>query len=70
MLFTAEELAELGSGDAVIDAEFQLDTNDMLLSKELDRAAHLDSLPYDKRIVAAQKKAYREANREKVAAQQ
>lgn len=70
VLFTAEELAELKAADAAIDAGFHLDQNDMIHSKELDRAAHMDSLPFDKRIIAAQKKAYYEANREKVAARQ
>ena len=70
MLFTAEELATLKVADEEIDVGFRLDQSDMIRSKELDRAAHLDSLSVDKRAIAARQKAYREANREKVAARQ
>ena len=67
MVFTTEELAELKAADSVIDAEIQLNQNDMIRSRELDRVAYMDSLPFDKRIKAARQKAYREANREKIA---
>ena len=70
MLFTTEELDTLKAADAAIDTDFSLNQNDLINSKELDRVAHMDSLPLDKRIVAARQKAYREANREKVAARQ
>ena len=70
MLFTTEELDTLKAADAAIDAGFKQDQSDMIHSKELDRAAHMDSLPFDKRIIAARQKAYYEANREKVAARQ
>ena len=67
MVFTTEELAELKAADSVIDAEIQLNQNDMIRSRELDRVAYMDSLPFDKRVKAAHYKAYREANREKIA---
>ena len=70
MLFTTEELTALEAADAAIDADFQLNQNDLIHSRELDRATHMDSLPFDKRAIAARQKAYREANREKVAARQ
>ena len=70
MLFTTEELDTLKAADAVIDADFQLNQNDLIHSRELDRAAHMDSLPFDKRAIAAYQKAYYEANREKIAARQ
>lgn len=46
-----------------------LDEEDLRTSKELDRIAKFEELPYEKRKVAEYQKAYREANREKVAAQ-
>ena len=69
-LFTPEELAEMAAADAEIEAEFRLEQDDLERSRELDKIARFESLPPEKRKVAAQKKAYREANREKVAAQQ
>ena len=69
MPFTPEELAEMAAADAEIEASFRLEQADLDRSRDLDRVAHFDGLPFDKRKVAAQRKAYREANREKVAAQ-
>ena len=69
-LFTPEELAEMAAADAEIEAEFRLEQDDLERSRELDKIARFESLPPEKRKVAAQKKAYYEANREKVAAQQ
>ena len=68
--FTPEELAEMAAADAEIEASFRLTPEDLTRAARLDRLANFESLPIEKRKVAAQKKAYREANREKVAAQQ
>ena len=68
-MFTPEELAEMAAADAEIEAEFRLTQEDLDRSRELDREAKFRALPMEKQKVAAQKKAYREANREKVAAQ-
>ena len=70
MPFTEEELAEMAAADAEIEASFQLTNDDLVMSREFDRMAVLDSMDNQKRKVAAQKKAWYEANREKVAAQQ
>lgn len=70
MPFTPEELAEMAAADAEIEASFRLEPDDLIRSARFDRLARFDALPPEKRKVAAQKKAYREANREKVAAQQ
>ena len=69
-MFTPEELAEMEAADAEIEAEFRLTQEDLDRSRELDREAKFRALPMEKQKVAAQRKAYREANREKVAAQQ
>lgn len=65
MPFTPEELAEMAAADAEIDASFRLEPDDLVRSARFDRLAHFEALPPEKRKVAAQKKAYREANREK-----
>ena len=70
MPFTPEELAEMAAADAEIEATFRLEQADLDRSKDMDREAHFESLPPEKRKLAAKRKAYREANREKVAAQQ
>lgn len=57
MPFTPEELAEMAEADAEIEASFHLEQADLDLSRDLDRAAHFESLPPDKRKVAAQQKA-------------
>ena len=66
-MFTPEELAEMAAADAEIEAEFRLTQEDLDRSRELDREAKFRALPMEKQKVAAQRKAYREANREKVA---
>ena len=65
-MFTPEELAEMAAADAEIEKEFRLTQEDLNRSRELDREATFQSLPPEKQKVAAQKKAYYEANREKV----
>ena len=66
-MFTPEELAEMVAADAEIEKEFRLTQEDLDRSRELDREAKFRALPMEKQKVAAQRKAYREANREKVA---
>jgi len=65
-MFTPEELAEMAAADAEIEKEFRLTQEDLDRSRELDREAKFCALPMKKQKVAAQKKAYYEANREKV----
>ena len=64
-LFTPEELKELRRADEVIDAEFRLTNDDIRRSRRMDRDAKLDRMDNKTRKIAAQKAAYREANREK-----
>lgn len=70
MSFTPEELAEMAAADAEIEASFRLEPEDLIRSARFDWMARFDALPPEKRKVAAQQKAWYEANREKVAAQQ
>ena len=65
MPFTPEELAEMAAEDAEIEASFRLEQADLDRSSELDRQAHFDGLDPEKQRVAAQRKAYREANKDK-----
>ena len=65
-MFTPEELAEMAAADAEIEAEFRLTQEDLDRSRELDREAKFRALPMEKQKVAAQPKAYREANREQL----
>ena len=66
-MFTPEELAEMEAADAEVEAEFRLTQEDLDRSRELDREAKFRALPMEKQKMAAQRKAYREANREKAA---
>lgn len=68
MPFTPEELAEMAAADAEIEASFCLERTDLDRSRKLDRLAHFEGLDPEKQRVAAQQKAYREANKDKVAA--
>lgn len=49
MPFTPEELAEMAAADAEIEASFRLEQADLDRSRDLDRVAHFDGLPFDKR---------------------
>ena len=69
MKFTREELEELKRFDAEVD-EAPLTLQDYHQSAELDREVLHDRKDNAHRRVAAQQKAYYEANRERVAAQQ
>ena len=62
-LFTPEELEELRRADAELDEEYTLSNEDIALSRSLDREAKLERLDNKGRKIAAQKAAYREANR-------
>ena len=67
-MFTREELEEMRRADEEIEASFRLSPEDLTRSRRLDRVAVLDGLDGIARQKAAYQKAYREANREKVAA--
>ena len=68
MGFTKEELEAMRLADEEIEREFSLSVDDIAASNELDRAALYDRKSEKERKVAAQRKAYREANKDKVAA--
>ena len=63
-LFTPDELAELSAADAEIDAA-PLTLEDYRETDGRDRSVRMERKGPKGRKVAAQKKAYREANREK-----
>lgn len=65
--FTAAELAEMAAADAEIEASFRWTNEELALSRELDAEAVLSAKDGRARKLAAQQKAYYEANREKVA---
>lgn len=65
MGWTSEELAEMAAADAEIDATFRLLPEDLERAREQDRLARFEALPPERRKLAAQQKAYYEANREK-----
>ena len=69
MPFTAQELEEMRRADEEIEREFRLTQEEIEMSRRRDRQAVFEALPVEKRKAAAQRKAYREANREKAAAQ-
>ena len=69
MAFTPEELEEMRRADAEIDRNFRLTNDDLRRSRQLDRDAALEAKDNKGRQTAAQKKAWYEANREKVSAQ-
>lgn len=69
MPFTAQELEEMRRADEEIEREFRLTQEEIEMSRRRDRQAVFEALPVEERKAAAQRKAYREANREKAAAQ-
>lgn len=69
LAFTPEELEAMRLADEEIEREFSLSVDDIAASNELDRSALYDRKSEKERKVAAQRKAYREANKDKVAAQ-
>ena len=68
--FTAEELAAMRLADEEIEREFRWTNEELEASRKRDRESTLDQKDFAAQKVAAQQKAYYEANREKVAAQQ
>ena len=65
MPFTAQELAEMAAADAEIEASFALTPEDLRRSRELDKFAQFQRKTPEQKKVAAQRKAWYEANREK-----
>ena len=68
--FTAEELAAMRLADEEIEREFRWTNEELEASRKRDRESTLDQKDFAAQKVAAQQKAYYEANREKIAAQQ
>lgn len=64
--FTAEELEEMRLADEEIEREFRLTNEDLARARETDKAAVFERKDAAAQKVAAQQKAYREANREKI----
>lgn len=69
-LFTPEELRELELADAELDAEFRQTPEEIAESRKRDRMALDDRKDHRSRKIADQKRAYYEANREKIAENQ
>ena len=69
-LFTPEELEEMRRADEEIEREFRWTPEELAASYERDRGAALDRKDKKARRLAERQKAYREANREKVAERQ
>ena len=69
MPFTPEELAEMAAADAEIEAA-ELTIEDYREADARDRAVRMERKGLKGKKVAAQQKAWYEANRDKVAAQQ
>ena len=65
--FTADELAAMRLADEEIERDFRWTNEELEASRERDRVSIFDRKDVAAQKVAAQKKAYREANREKVA---
>ena len=68
--FTAEELAAMRLADEEIEREFRWTNEELEASRKRDREFTLDQKDFAAQKLAAQQKAYYEANREKLAAQQ
>lgn len=66
--FTPEELADMAAADAEIEATFCLTNEDIIRSREADKAALLDRLPPEKKKKSAYRRSYYQSNREKIAA--
>ena len=70
MPFTPEELEEMEKSDQEIEESFVLTNEEIAMAREYDKRAKYEAMTGDKQKVAAQHKAWYEANREKVAAYQ
>ena len=68
--FTADELAAMRLADEEIEREFRWTNEELEESRKRDRESVFDRKDVAAQKVAAQQKAYYEANREKVTAQQ
>nr|DAG38911.1 MAG TPA: hypothetical protein [Caudoviricetes sp.] len=66
-LFTPAELEELRRADEAIERGFRWTNEELAESRERDRESVLDQMDGKSRRLAERQKAYREANREKVA---
>ena len=64
-LFTKEELEELARADAELDETFVQTQEERVASRKRDRDAALAAKDSEKRKIAENQRAYREANREK-----
>ena len=64
--FTADELAAMRLADEEIERDFRWTNEDLEASRERDRVSIFDRKDVAAQKVAAQKKAYYEANREKI----
>ena len=65
-LFTPEELEELRRADAELDEEFVQTQEERVASRNRDRRARIEGMEPDRRKIAENQRAYREANREKL----
>ena len=65
--FTAEELAAMRLADEEIERDFRWTNEELEASRERDRVSIFDRKDVAAQKVAAQQKAYYEANREKLA---
>ena len=64
-LFTPEELEELRIADLELDESFRQTQEEREASRKRDRDFALDNMDRKSRKIAENKRAYREANREK-----
>ena len=67
LAFAPEELEAMRLADEEIEREFSLSVDDIAASNELDRAALYDRKSEKERELAAQRKAYYEANKDRIA---
>ena len=69
MTWTAEELEEMRQADEEIERDFALTQEDLVRSRAMDREAALQRMDNRAASIAAQKRAWYAANRDKIAAQ-
>ena len=62
MPFTPEELEEKEKADQEIEESFVLTNEEIAMAREYDKRAKYEAMTGDKQKIAAQQKAYREAN--------
>ena len=67
--FTAEELAEMAAADAEIEVDFAITSDEIRLSRHLDRDAIDQRKPNAESARSAYKREYYQANKERIAAQ-